>query len=398
MLISIPQPVETVLSRLHQNGFEAFLVGGCVRDSLRGAMPKDWDITTSAFPQQTLSAMQGLKVIETGLQHGTVTVISNGFPVEVTTYRVDGTYTDHRRPDRVSFTQNLTEDLKRRDFTINALAYSKTTGVIDCFGGREDLRQGVIRCVGNPDCRFSEDALRILRALRFASELCFSIHPDTAFAMIRKRELLQNIAVERICTELKRLLCGDNAGVVLQEYSTVLSEVLPEICDWPQVSSLIQGSPPDLPLRLAILLHGHSPESAKKILNRLRFDRRTFYTVSRLLQEETLSLPCSRPEGKRFLLYLGSTFSFKLLAFQRVLASDPKRVSIDAAEALMLDILQSGECWSLSMLAVNGKDLIQAGVSHGKAVGYCLNELLSLVIDGTLPNEKQALLSYAAKY
>ena len=399
MIIAIPAEVRQVLSRLNQGGYEAFLVGGCVRDSLLGAVPKDWDVATSALPRQTLAAMDGLRVIETGLRHGTVTVIPDTLPVEVTTYRVDGAYTDHRRPDCVTFTRNLEEDLKRRDFTINALAYSESASIIDYFGGQDDLHSRLIRCVGDPDRRFSEDALRILRALRFSSELGFSIHPDTAAAMARGRELLSFVAVERVCAELKRLVCGQNAGAVLTQYGAVLAAVLPEVDDWQRQAAFVQKAPAhEVSLRLAALLSGSSPDEAEKVLRRLRFDRRTISTVTRLLQFQKESPLSTRLEMKQMLYRFGAEFLSKLLRFQRVLAPESHVPQLTNAENLLQDVLASGECWSLSMLAVDGSDLLRAGAPHGKTLGRCLNELLRLVMDGTLPNEKQALLSHAAVF
>ncbi len=396
MKMLIPEEVQAVLTRLHENGYEAYLVGGCVRDSLRGVPPKDWDVTTSALPQQTLAAMDGMRVLETGLRHGTVTVMSQNLPVEVTTYRVDGEYTDHRRPDSVAFTRSLDEDLMRRDFTINALAYCGA-GVIDRFGGQEDLQHGLIRCVGNPDRRFEEDALRILRGLRFASELGFSIHPDTAAAMERRKGLLCFVAAERVCSELTRLLCGRDAGAVLLQYGCILDAVLPEIGDFPSRAAPVQKCPLELPLRLAALLNGSFPDAAGRILHRLRFDRHTSGTVVRLLQSEEVPPPADRLEAKRMLQHFGPDFSKTLLQFQRALSNRWSPDALDAAEALLEDVLQSGECWSLSMLTVNGGDLLRAGIPHGKALGTCLQTLLSLVMDGTLPNDREVLLAYAVR-
>ncbi|MCI8497468.1 MAG: CCA tRNA nucleotidyltransferase [Clostridiales bacterium] len=395
MKIQVPEEVCQVLSRLHRSGYEAYLVGGCVRDSLRGTAPKDWDVTTSALPEQTLAAMSGLRVIETGLKHGTVTIIPDTLPIEVTTYRVDGAYTDHRRPDSVSFTRSLREDLKRRDFTINALAYCEESGVIDCFGGQEDLHCGVIRCVGDAAQRFEEDALRILRGLRFASELCFSIDPDTNAAIEQKRGLLQFIAAERICAELRRLLCGGDAAEVLERHSIILSAVLPEVDVLPQKAGLIKKAPADLSLRLACLFTDLTPDSAASVLSRLRFDRRTAATVTRLLRFQQAPAPVNRPQIKQRLLELGPEFSFLLFEYQRILAPPSTLPVLDTAESLLRDVLQSGECWCADMLAVRGDDLIRAGFPSGKALGSCLGELLQLVMDGTLPNEKYALLAWA---
>ena len=222
-MMTLPEQVHTALDRLEAAGWEAFIVGGAVRDALRGCAAGDWDITTNAEPEQVERVFSGERLIETGLRHGTVTVLLDGLPLEITTYRVDGGYSDHRRPDSVTFTRSLRDDLLRRDFTMNALAYNPRTGLVDICGGAEDLARGVVRCVGEPERRFREDGLRILRALRFASVLGFTIEPETAAAIHRCAELLRYLAAERVLSELTKLLCGQNASAVLREFSDVLA-------------------------------------------------------------------------------------------------------------------------------------------------------------------------------
>lgn len=266
----IPAGVLRVLEILENAGYEAWLVGGCVRDSLNGVVPKDYDVTTNALTEEVISAFEGFRVIGTGLKHGTVTVLSGGMPVEVTTYRVDGLYSDGRHPDSVSFASDIRSDLSRRDFTVNAMAYSPERGYIDLFGGMSDLESGLIRCVGNPERRFGEDALRILRAMRFASVLGFDIETETAAAIHRCRGLLQRIAVERITQELLRLLCGINAGNVLRQYSDVIGEIMPpclsmigfeqhnphhEFDVWEHTLRAVDAAPRETILRLAAFLH-----------------------------------------------------------------------------------------------------------------------------------------------
>ena len=228
-MLTLPSQVHTALDRLTAAGWEAYVVGGAVRDALRGCAAGDWDITTNAEPAQVERVFAGERLIETGLRHGTVTVLLDGLPLEITTYRVDGDYTDHRRPDAVRFTRSLREDLLRRDFTMNALAYNPRTGLVDVCGGAEDIARGVVRCVGEPDRRFQEDGLRILRALRFASVLGFQIAPETAAAIHRNRALLQYLAAERVQSELTKLLCGQNVDAVLREFSDVLAVPIPEL-------------------------------------------------------------------------------------------------------------------------------------------------------------------------
>ena len=224
---SLPRNVTDVLDRLSENGFEAYAVGGCIRNFMLGIEPKDYDVTTSARPEEMKRALAGFRIVETGLKFGTLTVISDGMPIEVTTYRVDGEYTDNRRPENVTFTTKLAEDLKRRDFTINAMAYNPEVGIIDIFGGRTDLKDGIVRAIGNPDERFNEDGLRILRALRFAACYDLTIERNTADSIHRNKHLLENIAGERIAAELNRLLCG-NCESVLREFYDVIAVFLPE--------------------------------------------------------------------------------------------------------------------------------------------------------------------------
>ena len=227
--INIPANVSVVLDRLEFAGFEAYIVGGCVRDAVMSRTPKDYDVCTSALPHQVLNTFRDSHVIETGLQHGTVTVMSDNEPIEVTTYRTDGAYSDSRHPDKVEFVSSLTEDLKRRDFTMNAMAYHPQKGLVDPFGGQEDIAKGILKCVGNPQERFTEDALRILRALRFASRFQFKIHEDTSFAILEMAERLDNISKERISSELIQLLMGDGVTQLLLDYKGVIAVFIPEI-------------------------------------------------------------------------------------------------------------------------------------------------------------------------
>ena len=274
-MLTLPPQVHTALDRLTVAGWEAYVVGGAVRDALRGCPAGDWDITTNAEPAQVERVFAGERLIETGLKHGTVTVLLDGLPLEITTYRVDGDYTDHRRPDAVRFTRSLREDLMRRDFTMNALAYNPRTGLVDICGGAEDIARGVVRCVGEPDRRFQEDGLRILRALRFASVLGFQIAPETAAAIHRSRALLQYLAAERVRSELTKLLCGQNVGAVLREFADVLAVPIPELRPmfgfeqhnphhdrdvWQHTAAVVEHIPPEPVLRWTMLLHdGQAP-------------------------------------------------------------------------------------------------------------------------------------------
>ncbi|MBQ8613726.1 MAG: hypothetical protein IJ416_05870, partial [Ruminiclostridium sp.] len=267
--MELPLFAGRIIEQLNNSGFEAFAVGGCVRDSLLGITPKDYDITTNAHPDEVKTCLSGYRIIDTGIDFGTVTVISEGEPIEVTTYRVDGDYNDNRRPESVSFTSRLAEDLKRRDFTVNAMAFNPSTGLTDLFGGQEDLKSGIIRAIGNPTERFNEDGLRIMRALRFASYYGFTIEENTSRAVHNCRDLLKNIAVERIAVEFNKLLCG-SCGAVLREYPDVFSVFIPELFAcvgfeqrtkyhnrdvYEHIIATVEAIEPMKHLRLAMLFH-----------------------------------------------------------------------------------------------------------------------------------------------
>ena len=432
--IQIPDPVEEILNTLEAAGHRAWCVGGCVRDSLLGRPPRDWDVTTAALPEETM-ALFAARAVPTGLRHGTVTVKTALGGVEVTTLRRDGAYRDHRRPESVTFTGSLEEDLRRRDFTVNTFAADRTGRVLDPLNGRADLEAGVLRCVGDPDRRFTEDALRILRGLRFAAQLGFRIEPETAAAIRRNRELLGDIAPERIWTELKKLLTGDRAAEVLRAYPEVAGVFWPELLPmvgfdqrnrhhcydvWEHTLHALAAVRPETELRLTLLLHdigkpncftadekgqghfyGHPAESARlagEMLSRLRADSATRETVIRLVAWHDKNVPRPRPGVAHALAALGEQDLRRLLAVKRAdnLAQAPDyrfmQGEIDKAEAILDQLLAEGACVSLRQLAVNGRDLLAMGLS-GPAVGQTLRELLNAVLDGALPNERQTLLA-----
>lgn len=431
----LPPQVNTALTRLNEAGFEAFVVGGAVRDLLRGAPVHDWDITTSARPEQTKSLFPDFRLVETGLKHGTVTVLADGLPLEITTYRTDGSYTDHRRPDRVEFTPSLTEDLARRDFTVNAMAYHPTEGITDPFGGQADLRARILRAVGDPDRRFGEDALRILRCLRFASRLGFSVEEHTAAALLRRRTLLAHVAPERIREELTGLLLGGSAERVLRDYADVLAVPIPEIAPlagfsqhnphhchdvWGHTAAVV-ASVPDLPrLRWAALLHdvgkparytcgadgvghfyGHAADSAQiadGILRRLRFDNAGREEIVFLTAHHHTFLEASEERLLRSLRRHGRQRTADLIHLSRgdTLGKSPRCLyRLDGFRA-MLDRLgtlpQSEDRLTAKDLAVNGHDLTALGY-EGPAIGLALAFLLDEVIEGRAENEKAALLA-----
>ena len=437
-MMNLPEQVRRALARLEAAGYEAFVVGGAVRDHVRGAdTGTDWDITTSALPEETETIFSGYRVIEAGMKHGTVTVLLDGEPLEITTYRVDGGYSDHRHPDEVRFTRSLREDLRRRDFTMNAMAYSPRTGVVDPFGGQADLAAGVVRCVGEPDRRFQEDALRILRALRFASALGMGIHPDTARAARDNRGLLTSVAAERVRVELTKLLCGADAERVLLEFPDILSVPLPEIgamvCFdqhnphhdrdvWAHTAAVTAAIPARPVLRWAALLHdvgkppcfslaedgvghfyGHAAESARMadgILRRLRFDTDSREEIVRLIRYHDLPIQPERRPVKRLMNKLGPDTVRRLIELHKADTRGQSAIcagriaEYDAVAAVLDEILNEKECFSLKDLAVNGTDMMSIGLA-GRDIGRALNACLTAVMEEKLPNERAALLEYA---
>lgn len=440
--LPVPDHVRQVLRRLHDRGFEGWLVGGCVRDSLLGRTPEDYDIATNAQVRQTVEAFHGFRVIETGIKHGTVTVISDGRPVEITTYRVDGAYSDGRHPDSVRFASDISEDLARRDFTVNAIAYSPEHGFMDFFGGAEDLRRGVIRCVGDPDTRFGEDALRILRALRFAAVLGFDIEADTAAAIHRCKPLLGRIAKERITAETVKLLCGRSPDAVLRAYSDVAAEIIPPLADmfgleqrnphhiydvWEHTLHVLAAVPPEPTMRLAALLHdagkprcmtvdehgvghfyGHaavSQEIAADVFRLyLRMDRQTCERVLTLIKYHDQPLPPDRKVMRRRLTAHGEETLRQLLALQRAdcrgqapSLTDERLRALDQAEQIVNELLAENACLSVRDLQISGSDLLGLGTTQGPSVGALLRQLLTEVCNEQLSNTHAALMARAAQ-
>ena len=375
---------KTVLGELHKNGFEAYIVGGCVRDSLMGKTPHDFDVTTSALPDEISRCFCGYKTVNTGIRHGTVIVVADGENIEVTTFRIDGKYTDNRRPDSVNFTKNLADDLSRRDFTVNAMAYCEQTGVVDCFGGKEDIGRRIIRCVGNPEKRFSEDALRIMRAIRFSSVLGFCIEENTANAVKALKELLCNISAERIFSELKLLLMGENAEKVLREYLSVLNIPIKNVCE--DCPDSIKNAPYDIFVRLSLFLYGN-PDDAVCQLRALHSDNKTVKNVGELLTFRNSDV-LGEVFIRRLILSIGEEQTKRLLHIKYA------RNEIDGNDLDFLIALTeraaSEGCFSLKDLKINGKDLLSLGIS-GEKTGIILNAVLRKVAEKELPNEREAL-------
>ena len=441
-MMQLPPQVNSVLRRLTEAGFEAFVVGGCVRDMLLGRTPGDYDVTTSALPEETAAVFAGERVIETGLKHGTLTVLTGGTPVEITTFRIDGDYSDARHPDAVSFTRSLREDLARRDFTMNAIAWSPESGLADPFGGEADLRAGLIRCVGDPDARFREDALRILRCLRFSATLGFRVDPATAAAARANRELLGRISAERAAEELKKLLCGKDVRRVVLDETDILGVVLPELLPLrgfdqrnpyhcydalEHCAAACEAVPPEPVLRMAGLLHdagkpdcafmgdddfchfyGHAERSAEiadPALRRLRYDNDSRERIVELIRRHDMRIEPTEKGVLRALRRFGPEFFFQLVQLKRADAlahapgpsRDERTQRAAELEALGRALLARQACFSLKDLAVNGRDLIAAGYVPGPAVGEALTALLDAVTDGAVPNEKAALLAWLAE-
>ena len=436
MELEFSKEASMLRQRLQSQGFETCFVGGAVRDALLGRSCDDVDLATAALPEQVREVFYDLPVIETGMKHGTVTVIADGTPVEITTYRVETTYTDSRHPDRVLFTRKLEDDLARRDFTVNAMAYSEERGLVDPFGGQADLQAGILRCVGDPAMRFEEDALRILRLLRFACVLGFSIEENTAKAAFAAREGLRLLSAERIQAEVKKLLCGKNVRAVLCGYWKILAEVFPFLSAMhgfdqqnehhcfdvlEHTAAVVEAIEPLPRLRLAAFFHdcgkpacfsldengighfyGHAAVSAKEAFNameRLKFDRATQTRVELLVKIHDTPLQADERLLKRRLNQYGEEALRDLLALQRAdnFGQAPKvsgqQKAFDEIEALLDAVCSKQSCFSVRALAVNGNDLKEIGY-HGRGIGQALRLLLDAVIDEKVPNEKEALLSF----
>ena len=440
--IEIPSGANEIIHTLQNNGYEAFLVGGCVRDSILGRSIHDYDVTTSATPDEMMEVFKGKRIIETGLQHGTITIVIDGEGYECTTYRIDGHYSDSRRPDSVTFTRSLEEDLKRRDFTINAMAYNNEAGLIDPFNGLEDIEHYKIRCVGRAEDRFSEDALRILRAIRFASQLGFVVDSDVSLNIHKMYKNLENISIERINSEFCKIALSSEFYIQIGLFREVFSLFIPEIKDmfgfqqnnpyhmydvWNHTVHAIEYcESDDLVTRLAVFFHdigkphcyqdgedgirhfkGHGRVSADmtdKIMKRLRFDNDTREKVVELVYYHDATFEVGKKYVKRWLHKIGEEQFRRLLNVRRAdikaqadMAQKTRLQKIDNIEYILEEVLQDDECFSLKDLAVNGKDLITIGYKPGKEIGEVLNNLLDLVISGEYKNEKEKLLEIAER-
>ena len=446
----LPENISRALDMLESAGHEAWVVGGCVRDSLMGIIPHDYDITTSALPAETEQVFAGYRLIETGLKHGTVTVLADGSPIEITTYRVDGEYRDSRRPERVTFTRNIRDDVSRRDFTMNGIAYNPKQGYFDEFGGAEDIKAGVIRCIGKPEKRFREDALRILRGLRFSASLGFEIEENTARAMHDTRELLNKISAERVFSELCGLLTGRNSHRnifrVLTEFRDIAAVIIPEfrectgfvqhsrfhcfdvyehcVMSAQKAAEISAGSECRLPLTLAMLLHdigkpqrftlgedgeghfyGHaavSADIAEDILRRLKCSNALRERVCAIVRYHDVPLSDTDKSVRRLLRKYGLE-TVRDICLAHICDDSAKtpecagRCGEWRAVLSRVEALAPSCCLTLKDLAVDGKalsGLMEPSPEMGKALKF----LLDAVINGNFPNEREFLLKEAAKY
>ena len=435
MKIQLPEKVSEIINTLQEKGHEAYAVGGCVRDSILGRIPDDWDITTSATPLETKALFK--RTFDTGIEHGTITVLLDKDAFEVTTYRVDGKYEDSRHPKEVTFTRSLSEDLLRRDFTINAMAYNDTEGLVDIFGGMDDLKNKTIRCVGNAEARFGEDALRILRAVRFASQLGFEIEEETRQGITKLAPTLANISAERIQVELIKMLVSPNPELLRTAYELGITKVI--LPEFDAMMATEQETPhhmysvgehtlkaislirPDKVLRLTMLFHDIAKplmktvdengvahfkmhdvkgvDMTKAILRRLKFDNDTLGKVTKLVQFHDYRIPAEPKRVRKAMNKIGEElFPLYLevreadIMAQSEYLREEKLQNVREMKKCYHEILEKKECVSLKTLAISGSDLIADGMQPGKEIGFVLNTLLEKVIEQPELNTKETLL------
>lgn len=439
--IFLPENVEYIIDTFYNAGYKAYAVGGCIRDSLMGNSPNDWDICTNALPNQVKQVFPTHEIIDTGLKHGTVTLLIDKIPYEVTTFRTESTYSDNRRPDSVIFVTSVHEDLSRRDFTVNAIAYNQYENIIDSFGGRADIKNAVIKTVGNPDTRFNEDALRILRAIRFASTLGFSIENETKKSIHKNKHLLKNIAVERIWSEFKKLIIGKNSVEILREFADVIAVFIPNITPmigfnqnnpmhcydvWEHTLCALQHADNNLSVRLSVLFHdigkpltyfedeegighfyGHNKESKKitlDTLTALKAETKLKNEVATLVDFHDRVINPTEKSVKRMIFKIGSPQLFEKyiqIKLCDIKAQTPsvidERVKIIEEVIKIYNRLQNNNklVTTVKDLSINGNDIILLGEQSGKNIGKILNELLEQVISNQLENNRKKLLEMA---
>lgn len=439
MKIKLPVDVRMIIDKIEKAGFSAYAVGGCVRDSLLQKEPQDWDICTNALPNDVLRIFADFHTFDAGIKHGTVSVVVNSVVYEITTFRIDGEYFDNRHPEKVEFTDDLVTDLSRRDFTVNAMAYSERTGLVDPFDGAYDLELMAIRCVGNPVQRFNEDALRIMRALRFASCYNMAIEKHTANAVFECRKLLHNIAAERITTEFNKLVCGESCEYILRRFRDVVAQFLPEITImfgyeqhnihhnktlWRHITCAMTNIAPEPLLRVTMLLHdlgkpmackrdpdgtahfkGHQKFSAvmaERILERMKYPREFIDDCVTLITYHDVRFTGDKPQIRRLINKIGEENFRRLLKVQyadmlaqSMYKRDEKLRNYELTCKAFDEIVKNKDCFTLKQLEIDGHDLIKMGITDGRQIGYTLKKLLSLVMDDRLENTNSALMQKA---
>ena len=399
--IELPKDVRHIINVLMENGYEAYAVGGCVRDSILGRTPGDWDITTSALPMQVKALFR--RTVDTGIQHGTVTVMLGKNGYEVTTYRIDGKYEDSRHPKSVEFTFNLVEDLKRRDFTINAMAYNDEHGIVDAFDGMGDLKRRIIRCVGKAHDRFDEDALRILRAVRFSAQLGFDIEDDTAKAARELAPTLVKISRERIHTELNKLLLSDNPDYFSVVYDLgVMKIIIPELENidahkLDKIKHFIKKTSAVLPERYAALLSCVDADTAGRILKGLKLDNATILMAAKLVKYYNMNPVVSEAAVRHYINEVGENDALRIVDFNiSICGSELNKGDTDMKKICVM-VKERGDCTELRNLKISGRDLMEAGFPAGKQLGEILQKLLCEVLDNPKFNEYNYLLKRAVE-
>ena len=405
--MNLPESVKLVLEALYHNGFSAYVVGGCVRDAILGKEPKDYDVTTSALPEQVMEVFRGYEVIPTGLQHGTVTIMVHNQPIEVTTYRIDGEYSDGRRPDSVTFALSVEDDLMRRDFTMNAIAYNPWQGIVDPYNGIEDINNNMIRCMGKPQNRFNEDGLRILRAIRFSAQLGFDIEEDTSNAIHEMKNLLNNISKERIQSELVKILMSDRCGYLMfalyhDVFEMFLSDVRINFSKRLTMSNINSSNEDgnDIISRLALLFDGDDVNIAYKNLRELKFSNEITAYSTQLVGYCNEQLPFDKRDMKLLMGKLNIQqikrllFIFKHKALRMGIDSN-EFVKVINAQNILNEIIENNECYCLKQIAINGDDLIAIGFEQGREIGNVLNMILEMVVSEQIENDRQILIDTA---
>ncbi len=400
MYIDMPKDVASIIKKCEENGYEAYIVGGCVRDSILGIKPKDWDITTNALPSEIKEIFDN--TVDTGIEHGTVSIIKNKIAYEITTYRIDGTYTDCRRPDSVTFSSSLYEDLRRRDFTINAMAYSDKDGIIDMFDGLKDLKDKKIRCVGNALDRFNEDALRMLRAVRFSAQLDYEIEESTYNAIKTLAKNLKKVSKERVFVELTKTLCSACPKKVYMLFDTKLNKYIGENFDKINFKDFdekfldrLNKLDNNKHIRYAVFLSVVDTKTAQKILKELKSDNDTIKKVTSILSCIFVDIKNDKIFVKNILSKVGKDIFYDICHIKEFVFKEKGIVEV---QKTLKEILDNQEAYNVSMLSVGGSELIELGIKQGKQIGIVLKELLLLVIENPLLNNKKDLLDYSKKF